>query len=64
MLQLQVYYPGEDGARARWNAPQGAHAEALVPQLLHNHPGCERIVVKRNTDYLFTVDASGNRSQP
>ncbi|OJU10068.1 MAG: hypothetical protein BGN86_11740 [Caulobacterales bacterium 68-7] len=63
LYQMLVYFPGEAGARAVLNAGKGAQVATLVPELLADYPGCERIVVKLNASHLFTLDGAGNPIQ-
>lgn len=61
MYQLLVYYPADEGVRVTHSVNRGADVLTLIPRLLSEHLGCERVVVKFNSERLFSVDCAGNR---
>ena len=60
MYQLLVYYPERSDAHAMINAQNAFEALALIPRILAEHHGCERVVVMMGTVRLFAVDCAGN----
>ena len=62
MYELLVYYP-EDPTLVRKSVrvDRGNEVVALIPKLLAEHVGCERIVVTAHNVRLFSVDCAGNR---
>jgi hypothetical protein len=42
------------------NAQNASEALALIPRILAEHHGCERVVVMMGTVRLFAVDCAGN----
>jgi hypothetical protein len=62
MYQLLVYFPEQRDAHAIVNAHNASDALALIPRILADHHGCERVVVIMGTVRLFAVDCAGNRT--
>jgi hypothetical protein len=61
MYQLLVYYPGKAGVQATFIVERAAEVLDLIPKLLAEHRGCERVVVMLDQTRLFAVDCAGNR---
>ena len=61
MYELGVYYPGDIIARKMVEAKRAEEALGLIPKLLAEHDGCERVVVMLSGLRLFSVDCAGNR---
>ena len=61
MYELGVYYPGDTIARSMVEAKRADEALGLIPKLLAEHAGCERVVVMLSGLRLFSVDCAGNR---
>jgi hypothetical protein len=57
---LEVYLPNERGPHRIERMTVASDALARIPVLLHEHHGCERIVVYFNDTRLFAVDCKGN----
>ncbi len=56
---LQVFYNGALDHTERLTG--AAEVLARIPELLHEHHGCEKIVVLLERTKLFAVDCKGNR---
>ncbi len=61
MYQLLVYYPEKPGVHATIVAERAAEVLDLIPKILAEHDGCERVVVTYDQVRLFAVDCAGNR---
>jgi hypothetical protein len=57
---LEVYLPHESGPHHTERIRVASDALARIPALLHEHDGCERIVVYFGATRLFAVDCKGN----
>lgn len=62
MYLLSVHFPGEAAARLSVPVTRASDVLARIPDLLAEHPGCERVVVYFNGLRLFGVDRAGNRA--
>jgi len=58
---LQVFYPGDSTVRQTVRVDRAADVLTIIPELLEQHDGCERIVVLLDAVRLFAVDCQGNR---
>ena len=61
MYHLEVIHPGEPVPVKRRSVTNAGDVLQIIPQLLAEHPGCERVVVWFELTRLFTVDCAGNR---
>jgi len=61
VYELLVYWPGEAAARTTRTAQRAAEVMDLIPLLLAEHDGCERIVVNSGGARLFSIDCQGAR---
>jgi hypothetical protein len=61
MYDLRVYHPGEDIPAKFVTAPSATEALDLIPKLLAEHDGCERVSVLARGTFLFSVDCKGHR---
>lgn len=63
MYDLLVFYPGDAPHRPsrRVEATTAAAVLDVIPTLLAEHEGCERVVVMMGVTRLFSVDCHGNR---
>ena len=61
MYALKVFHPGEAVARQTHTATSADEVMRLIPKLLADHPGCERVEVHSATVKLFAVDCEGQR---
>lgn len=57
---VEVYFAGETAAREHHRLASGQDVLPLIPQLLAQHPDCERIAVHNGMTFLFAVDCKGN----
>lgn len=60
MYHLSVYFPGDPVARTTLHVERGVEVLGIIPDLLKEHPGCERIEVHLGATRLFFVDCEGN----
>jgi hypothetical protein len=61
MYRLEVRYPKQRSpAQTRW-VESAADVLTVIPELLKEHQGCERIIVWLDTARLFAVDCNGHR---
>jgi hypothetical protein len=61
MYDLHVYHAGESVPSKMVSAKTAAEVFDLIPKLLAEYDGCERIAVLSGRMYLFTVDCHGER---
>jgi hypothetical protein len=59
MYHLSVYFPGDRAARATVHVERGLEVLGVIPNLLKEHPGCERVEVHLGATRLFLVDGEG-----
>jgi hypothetical protein len=61
MYQLLVFFPGKRGPHATVRVQRASEVLEMIPKLLGDHGGCERVVVMVDHVRLFAVDCKGNR---
>ena len=61
MYTLQVFYDGSHTPDDTHEVRAASDVLTLIPKLLQDHEGCERIVVSLSGTRMFAVDCKGNR---
>jgi hypothetical protein len=61
MYVLRVYHGGEHYPSKTVSAATAPEVFELIPKLLAEHQGCERIAVLSGVTFLFSVDCHGQR---
>jgi hypothetical protein len=61
MYTLRVYHGDDRQPTKVVFAASAADVFALIPELLAEYDGCERIAVLMGTVFLFSVDCHGQR---
>ncbi|RYF94773.1 MAG: hypothetical protein EON95_04045 [Caulobacteraceae bacterium] len=60
MYELRVFLPGENQPLRALTFSTALQVMDVMPLLLSEHAGCERISVSAAGSYLFSVDCKGD----
>ena len=59
MYQPQVFHPGKNASSITVTTLSASEVMQLIPRLLAEHAGCERVEVSLGGGFLFAVDCHG-----